>query len=62
MSLLKRFAFDCPNCDNTFHRTLAPESKPQLLLECPFCNAEYEVEFDPERTTIITVAKQIKKD
>lgn len=51
----KRQTFECWNCERTY--TQLVEGQPKLIVECPFCGAEAEVDLAPWREQSMTIMR-----
>jgi hypothetical protein len=52
-----RPTFECWQCERTFGQVVDLEGEPVLLLECPYCGAECQVDMAPYRQRIVTVTR-----
>ena len=49
--------FTCWNCERTYTLLRETEEQPKLIVECPFCGAEAEVDLAPWRTPTMNIQK-----
>ncbi|ALG66483.1 hypothetical protein [Beggiatoa leptomitoformis] len=45
--------FQCYQCKETFDLLIDLEEQPVLMGYCPYCKADWEVDFTPENSTVI---------
>jgi hypothetical protein len=63
--MTKRFKFQCWNCPKTYYQSLEITDQQEIIVSCPYCNADAVVNLRPYRKNIISVMrgdddKQIK--
>jgi DNA-directed RNA polymerase subunit RPC12/RpoP len=57
----KRFEFKCWKCERTYTLFREITDEQELIVACPFCNAEGVVDLKPFRKKVETVLKGIER-
>jgi len=55
--MAKRVKFKCWNCDREYSLLRDAAGQPKLIVECPFCGAEAEVDLAPWRDQVMNIHK-----
>jgi NAD-dependent SIR2 family protein deacetylase len=62
--MIKRFKFQCWNCPKTYYRSLEITNQQEIIVSCPYCNADAVVNLRPygKELKTLTVMRGEKKD
>jgi DNA-directed RNA polymerase subunit RPC12/RpoP len=55
--MIKRYKLQCWNCPKVYFRSLEITDQEEIIVACPYCNAEAVVDLRPYRKKIVSVMR-----